>query len=76
MKTTITRKRPKSTSIKTIEESAPWVLISQAAKESGLTALIIRNSGITLRPFGNADYIRPGDLNAWIIADGEEGTQP
>lgn len=70
MKTTITRKRPRSTSIKIIEECAPWVLISHAAKESGLTSPLIRNSGIELRPFGNADYVRPADLNAWILDGG------
>ena len=70
------RKRPKSPTIKTIEESAPWVLISQAAQESGLTDLLIRKSGITLRPFGNADYVRPTDLNAWILDDGKGETQP
>lgn len=70
MKTSTPKKRPKSPTIKTIEESAPWVLISQAAEESGLTELLIRNAGITLRKFGNADYIRPPDLNAWILSDG------
>ncbi|MEI7910654.1 MAG: hypothetical protein WCK77_13540 [Verrucomicrobiota bacterium] len=70
------RKRPKSPSIRLIEESAPWVLISKAAQESGLTELLIRNTGITRRPFGNADYIRPTALNAWILADGKEGPQP
>jgi hypothetical protein len=67
------RKRPKSRVIRTIEEKHPWVLISQAAKESGLTDLLIRNSGITSRPFGTAYYIRPADLNAWINGDGEKG---
>ena len=70
------RKRPKPPSIRLIEESAPWVLISQAAKDSGLTDLLIRNSGIYLRKFGNADYVRPKDLNAWILADGKGETQP
>ena len=76
MKTTTPRKRPKSPTIKTIEESAPWVLISRAAKESGLTDLLIRSSGITLRKFGIADYVRPLELNAWIIGDGGKETQP
>jgi hypothetical protein len=70
------RKRPKSTSIRLIEECAPWVLISKAAKDSGLTELLIRNSGIKLRKFGTADYIKPGDLNVWILADGKEEPQP
>lgn len=76
MKTTSPRKRPKSPYIKLIQEIAPWVLISQAADESGLTELLIRNSGIKLKKFGNADYIRPTELNAWILSDGKEETQP
>ena len=55
MKTTSTRKRPKSPHIELIQEIAPWVLISRAAEESGLTELQIRKSEITLRKFGNAD---------------------
>jgi len=69
MKTTSPRKRPKSPSIRLIEESAPWVLISKAVEESGLTEQQIRNSGIKLRKFGTADYIKPGKLNDWILAD-------
>jgi len=76
MKNTSKRKRPKSPSIRLIEESAPWVRISIAAKESGLTVLLIRKTGITLRQFGNADYIRPLDLNTWINGDGGKETQP
>ncbi len=76
MRAQTARKRPKSPSIRLIEESAPWVLISKAAKDSGLTDLLIRDSGLTLRPFGNAHYVRPTDLNNWILADGKEGTQP
>ena len=52
------------------------MLISKAAKDSGLTELLIRKSGIALRKFGNADYVAPGTLNAWILADGKEETQP
>lgn len=70
------RKRPKSLYIELIQEIAPWVLVSQAAEESGLTELQIRKSGITLRPFGNADYVRPVDLNAWILDGGKERPQP
>jgi hypothetical protein len=70
VKKQIPRRRPKSPYIKLIQEIAPWVLISEAAKESGLTEQQIRKSGITLRPFGNADYVRPLDLNAWIIGPG------
>jgi hypothetical protein len=77
MKTTSPRKRPKSPSIRLIEESAPWVLISAAAEASGLTELQIRKSGIALRKFGNADYIKPDELNAWINGDGgKEKPQP
>lgn len=75
VKTTTPKKRPKSPTIKTIEESAPWVLISKAAKESGLSDLLIRDSGIKRRPFGNADYIRPGELNSWILKDPPEENQ-
>ncbi len=45
VKNQITRKRPKSPYIQLIQEIAPWVLISKAAEESGLTELQIRNSG-------------------------------
>lgn len=69
-----TRKRPKSPSISLIELSAPWVLISVAAQQSGLTELLIRKSNVTLRKFGNADYVRPTDLNAWIVDGGKEGS--
>ena len=47
-----------------------------AAEQSGLTELLIRKSGITLRKFGNAHYIKPGDLNAWIIDGGKGEPQP
>ncbi len=67
-----TLKRPKSPSIQPIKESAPWVLVSMAAAESGLTELLIRKSGVKLRKFGNADYVRPTDLNNWILADEKE----
>ncbi len=63
--------RPKPPAIKPIKEDAPWVLISLAAAESGLTELLIRKSGVTLRKFGTADYVRPVELNAWINGDGE-----
>ena len=65
-------KRPKSPSIQPINESAPWVLISVAAAESGLTDLLVRKSGVKLRKFGTADYLRPIELNSWIIGDGKE----
>lgn len=64
--------RPKPLTIHTIAESAPWVLVSHAAEESRLTELLIRKSGVALRKFGNADYVRPTELNAWILNDGEE----
>lgn len=59
--------RPKSVEIKTVPESAPWILIAQAAEESGLTIHLIRRTGLPLRRFGNADYIAPKALNAWIL---------
>ena len=68
--------RPKSPTIETIPASAPWVLVSRAAKESGLTDLLIRKSGVPIRTFGNANYVRSDQLNAWILADGKEETQP
>ena len=72
MKNQPPRKRPKSPSIQPIEEKAPWVLIAKASEESGLTELLIRNAGLKLRKFGNADYVKPGTLNAWILNDGKE----
>lgn len=45
------------------------MLISKASEKSGLTELLIRQSGVTRRKFGNADYIRPAELNAWILSD-------
>jgi 5-methylcytosine-specific restriction protein B len=38
--------------------------------------LLIRQSGVKLRKFGNADYIKPAELNAWILDCGKEETQP
>lgn len=66
--------RPKSAEIKTVPESAPWILIAQAAGESGLTIHLIRQAGLQLRRFGNADYVAPKTLNAWIL-NGEGGTK-
>ena len=75
MKPQITRKRPKSHSIQTIMESAPWVLVSKAAEESGLTELQIRQAKFEMKKFGNADFVRPADLNAWILGCEKEGSQ-
>jgi len=74
MKTTSTRKRPKSPFIQLVKESTPWILVSEAAEESGLTEFLIRKSKVMVRKFGNADYVRPDELNAWIL--GKEETQP
>ena len=75
MKPQITRKRPKSHSIQTIAESAPWVLLSKAAEESGLTELQIRQAKFEMKKFGNADFVRPTDLNAWILGCEKVGSQ-
>lgn len=61
------RPRPKAPVIRTINESAPWVLLSKAAKESGLTMRLIRRANLPMRQFGNADYISPSALNSWIL---------
>jgi hypothetical protein len=61
--------RPKSPAIHTIPEDAPWVLLSKAAADSGLTELLIRRENLPTRKFGNAHYIQPKDLNAWILQD-------
>jgi len=71
VKTQTPRKRPKSPVIQLVEENAPWMLISKAALDSGLTELLIRQSGIFLKKFGTADYICPTELNAWILKDGK-----
>lgn len=68
--------RPKAPVIQPIQTGAPWVLLSKAATDSGLSERLIRAEGLPLRRFGNADYIRPVDLNAWILADGKEEPQP
>lgn len=57
------------------EECAPLVLLSKASLETGLTERQIRDSGIKLRRFGTADYIRPTELNAWILKDPQEENQ-
>lgn len=69
------RKRPKSLSIQPIKEVAPWVLLSKAAEESGLTELHIRKSGIHIRKFGNAHYVAPATRNAWILDDSNRTPQ-
>lgn len=62
-----TKSRPKAPIIRPIPEEAPWVLLSKAAKDSGLTELIIRRENFPTRKFGNAHYIRPEVLNSWIL---------
>jgi len=75
MKTQI-KPRPKPEYINTISESAPWVLLSKASQDTGLTELLIRKAQIPMRRFGTADYIKPGVLNAWIIDGGKGEPQP
>ena len=58
-----THKRPKPKTIQTVKSTAPWMLVSEASEQSHLTVKMIRASGLELRPFGNADYVRPKDLN-------------
>ena len=45
------------------------------AEEFILTVRLIRQTKLPLRRFGNADRIRPSELNAWINNHGKE-TQP
>jgi len=66
--------RPKAPVIMTIQSDAPWVLLSKAAADSGLSERLIRAEGFPLRRFGTADYIAPQVLNRWIL-NGEGGTQ-
>lgn len=69
MKTILPREkkaRPRAVTIRTLQENAPWIIVSRAVKESGLPESEIRNL-FPLRRFGNADYVRPSDLNSWIL---------
>jgi hypothetical protein len=66
--------RPKPSVIQTIPEGHPWVILSKAAMQSGLSEKLIRQAGIPLRKFGNAHYVAPAVLNAWISKD--PGPQP
>lgn len=59
--------RQKPAEITTVRESAPWILLTKAAEQSGLTVLLIRKAGLKLRRFGNADYVAPASLNAYIL---------
>ena len=61
--------RPKALEIRAIPESAPWVLLSKAASDSGLTDRLIRQAGLPLRKFGTADYVAPSILNRWILGE-------
>lgn len=58
--------RTRSPEVRPIPESAPWVLLSIASRISGISKRAIRSQGIPMRRFGNADYVQPGSLNAWI----------
>jgi len=73
VKTKTPQKRPKPPVIQLAEENAPWVIISKASSDTGLTELLIR--GIKIRRFGNADYVRPTALNSWILNDEKEDKQ-
>ena len=63
--------RPKPPEIRTIAESAPWVLLAKAANDSGVTERLIRQARLHLRRFGNADYIAPACLNSRILTGKE-----
>jgi len=69
------KSRPKAPEIRTIPESAPWVLLSKAAAESGLTERLIRQAGLPTRKFGNALYIAPPTLNGWLLPAGTTGNK-
>ena len=43
------------------------------AEETGLTELLIHAAKVPLRKSGNADYVSPPELNAWILG-GKEHT--
>jgi len=59
--------RSKAAVIRTIPADAPWILLSRAAKQSGLTELRIRRAHLPIRRFGNTDCVAPSALNAWIL---------
>ena len=67
-------KRPKAAVIKVITESAPWVLLSKAIKESGVPERDIK-AHLQIRKFGNAFYVSPQALNAWIIGTPDKSPQ-
>jgi hypothetical protein len=59
----------RSAEIRTIESSAPWVLLSKAAEHCGLNIRQLRKLTLQIRRFGNADYVRPSELNSWILGE-------
>jgi len=59
-------KRPKASVIQVINESAPWVLLSKAIRESGVPERDIK-ANLQIRKFGNAFYISPANLNKYIL---------
>ncbi len=63
------RKRPST--ITTISPNAPWITVSAASHQSGVSQKVIRSAGLITRKFGNADYVSPQALNDWIL--GGEG---
>lgn len=70
-----TNSRPKAPFIRPVPDDAPWILLSRAAQASGLSELIIRKEGLPLRRFGNAHYVRPKDLNNWILDGHQESSR-
>lgn len=61
-------KRNRSITIQLVATTAPWIRITEAARQSGLGRSDIRDiPGIRVRTFGNADYVDPKVVNAWIL---------
>jgi len=63
------KSRSKSFEIRTINSDAPWVNLKKASAESGLNIKHLRKLALQRRRFGNADYIKPAELNSWILGD-------
>jgi len=72
MSTTISHRnnsRPKAATINIISETAPWILLSKAIRESGVPERDVK-ANLQIRKFGNAYYVSPQQLNAWILREG------
>lgn len=61
-------KRNRSVTIQPVATTAPWIRLTEAARQSGLNRSEIRDiPGIRIRKFGNAYYVNPNVVNAWIL---------